>query len=281
MTDLVTQIKHALLPIVYPARNRLHPRKLHAYAIGLPRTGTHSLKDLFAKHYRALHEPMRREMIDLIYAREIEGLSDDEQIRRLRQRDRQLWLEMEASNHVSIFAPLLAQMYPAAKFILLLRDPYSWLSSMLTVAEEDFIRQPQMGPWREKNVTAKFGYGRLSYGDYDEPMRQRDLAPLVGYIRYWQSIYAHILTRMPTDQLLLVYTHQISSDLERIAQFIGIPVETLDRDSSHKNARAKKSTLIDEIDRNYLEMQVQAICGELMAQYFPTIKHLEDAIKPR
>jgi hypothetical protein len=280
MQKLPLSIRKALLPAAYPIRNLLRPRAFHAYAVGLPRTGTHSMAYLFAENYRSLHEPTRVDMINLIYAREIEGLPESEQAKILRKRDRLLWLEMESSNHISYFAPLLASIYPDARFIVLLRDPYSWFNSIMTVEDENVRRGNKMDEPRRKNLTVKFGAGKFPYTKFDEPLRTRQLAPLAGYMKYYQKIYTLLTTNIPQDRSLIVYTKQISSDLERIAQFLGIPADTLDRERAHSDARSNyRPSYIREIDRDYLEEQVQLYCSELLARYFPTIRSMEDAFQ--
>src|SRR5262245_45459608 len=59
--SLVSRIKSRLRPL-------LLPRRFHAFGVGMPKTGTHSLAAVFER-YRALHEPERIHFMQLIMAR--------------------------------------------------------------------------------------------------------------------------------------------------------------------------------------------------------------------
>lgn len=277
MQKLTLSIRKALLPIFYPVRNAMRPRRFHEYAVGLPRTGTHSLAWMFEDRYRAKHEPTRAHMIDLIYARELEGMSDADQAAALRQRDHFLWLELESSNHVSNFAPLLASLFAQARFIVLLRDPYTWLNSVMTVGEEN--AEQGVDALMRRAMTAKFGFGRLPYSAHDTPLERRTLAPLQGYCTYYETIYTRLLTELPADRRLVVYTQQITQKVPAIAAFLGIDLASLKLEAAHSDARPKQARVLDEFDRAYLDDHIQRHCGALMAQYFPQIRTLEDAFK--
>ncbi|PJF23844.1 MAG: hypothetical protein CUN53_20835, partial [Phototrophicales bacterium] len=119
--------------VYQPILNQRIERRFHAYAIGLPRTGTHFIDAVFAPAYRSKHEALRPETSALIYQHVTHQIDQLAFERRLRARDRFLWLEMEANNTLTIIAPTLVKLYPEAKFILLLRDPFSWLYSLWKV----------------------------------------------------------------------------------------------------------------------------------------------------
>ena len=112
-----------LLPLVLP-------RRFHAYGCGMAKTGTHSIYALFG-NYRTAHEVDLRRMVRLAVASLDGSISDQEIERLLLRRDRQLWLEMDSSNINGDLIRPLVRISPQAKFILTIRDVYSWLDSAI------------------------------------------------------------------------------------------------------------------------------------------------------
>lgn len=278
MSHMTHRVKRSLLPLVYPLRNLTRPRKFHAYAVGLPRTGTHSLAYIFERHYRSLHEPEKAYVGDLIYAYEIEKMSESALTDTFAKRDGVLWLEMEASHLMTPFVSVLARQFPEAKFILLLRDAYSWLYSTLNIhlpqAKPDGLRDAVRKPW-----IARYGFGRVPYQDGDQVLKERGLPPVAGYLSHWAEMYNRVLTHVPPERLLLLYTYEISSSLDKLASFLDVPIATLEPERSKSSVKESKNRLLFEIDRDYLDAQIDQHCRVLMDRYFPSIKKLEDAIK--
>lgn len=279
MHKLPLSIRKALLPVLYPVRNLLHPRAFQTYAVGFPRTGTHSLAHIFAHSYRSLHEPQSDWVNDLIYAYEIESLSEATIAEMLAQRDRSLWLEMESSHMITPFVPILARLFPDARFVVLMRDAYTWLHSTLNIHLP--LAKPEGLPNRRLRKTwiARYGYERVPHQVGDAVLKARGLPPVTGYLMHWQDMYTRAFTQLPPERRLTVYTREISASLEKLADFLGVKAKTLETEQTHIDPKSEKSTLFYEIDRDYLEEQVQLHCGALMAQHFPTIRSMEDAFR--
>src|SRR5262245_35407266 len=121
--EVIARIKDLLRPHVMP-------RRFHAFGVGMPKTGTHSLAAVFSR-YRALHEPERRHFMGIIMERTKGNLSESGARERLRWLDRRLWSELNSSWTNYMLLDLLLDEYPRAKFVLTIRDCYSWLDSML------------------------------------------------------------------------------------------------------------------------------------------------------
>ena len=107
-----------------PARSGA-PRRFHAYGVGMAKSGTHSLAAVF-QNYRAMHEPQHEQMLHAILAADQGSFSADERIEFLTGRDRKLQLEIDVSQLNYFFLPELVALFPAAMFILTMRDCDPW-----------------------------------------------------------------------------------------------------------------------------------------------------------
>lgn len=66
--------------------------------------------------------------------------------------------------------------------------------------------------------------------------------------------------------------------MERIAGFLDVSPDSLDRSRCHLYKARKKSTLLTKIDKGFLEHKVGLYCREAMDKYFPEIRDLQDAL---
>ncbi len=124
---LKSGVKHTPL---FPLLRR---RRLHAYVLGPPKTGTTSLSEIFRPRFRAEHEPLSVRTRDYVRFAHEQKRPMDELIRYLRWRDRELYLDVEASHPMTVFADLLARTFPDARFIVSFREPLSWLGSIINM----------------------------------------------------------------------------------------------------------------------------------------------------
>ncbi len=105
------------LNAVLPTRRH---RQFHAYCIGTPRSGTHSIAHMFQKHYGALHEPhgcyaiyhlLKWTTGEYTYT-DIQGV--------LKWRDKKMSLELEAAHYLHHVADVLARSFPQGHLYLLI-----------------------------------------------------------------------------------------------------------------------------------------------------------------
>ena len=99
-----------------------------------------------------------------------------------------------------------------------------------------------------------------------------------GYLSFWAAHNREILANVPADRLLIVRTHEIQDDIERMAKFLAIPAETLDRSQAHQYGATRQYGILAKIDRDFLEEKVDLHCRDLMDQYFPEVRRLSDAV---
>lgn len=246
-----------------------HRRRVHLYGVGTPKSGTHSIAAMFNGTLRAAHEPERRLLNDLAIRMAQGKTGPDEAAKILRRRDRRLWLEVDSSAANVHVLEILVKEFPESRYVMTLRDVYSWLDSAMNhriarkgprwVLYDDFFAPPRVYP-REERVLEEHG-----------------LAPLDFYLSRWVDRNTKILETVPAERLLVVRTHEISRDAERIASFAGLKPGEVDKGKSHAYRAAEKHDLLRKLDRGYLEERVAAHCRTLMQEYFPEVASFEAA----
>jgi hypothetical protein len=249
----------------------LRPRRFHAFGVGMPKSGTHSLEAIF-KGYRTMHEPRKTRFMDIIMRHREGGLTDSRARDLVRRLDRSMWLELNSSWINYFLLEMLVEEYPQAKFVLTIRDCYSWLDSMFNqlLGRDHADYQVQFHHWFGESIKT----GR--HEDGDKILAEHGLWPLDTWLRYWSEHNSHVLNNVPTDRLLIVRTPEIRHDIPRMADFLGVQRDTLDASHSHEFKAAKKFGLLSQIDEEYLQGCVDKHCKDLMERFFPEIRQLSD-----
>ena len=259
-TAISSSLKGYLRPLV-------QPRRFQAYCIGTPKSGTHSIAGLFSPNYRSSHEPEFEFLWNMLLDVH-EGLVSQEQfLKQIKARDRRLWLELDSSNLNYYLIDILIKEFDDAKFILTIRDCYSWLASAI---KHRISRKRSVANSQRKD---KFRFGTCSfeYAKEEDTLKQYQLPTVDAYLAYWAEHNSKVLKKVPQDKLLVVKTNEISPKVERIADFIGISSETLNRGSSHVFRARTQKNILSEIDRDFLEAKVNKHCKKLMDNFFPDL----------
>jgi hypothetical protein len=243
----------------------IRPRRLDVCCCGLSKTGTHSMAGIF-ENYRSAHHPdgeMRLSLAGAFLKGEVDVAAAQ---RVLWRRDRLLWLEMESSSLAGILIDALSEACPRKKFVLTIRDVYSWCDSWI---DQNINRPPtDSSPW------AALDQIRLRVGDFaptkfDSPLTARGFPPLACYFQLWANHNSRVLQAVPTDRLLLVKTGEIATKMQEIAAWAGAPLETLRTDRSWLFATVKKHRVLETLDKSYVRETADRFCGALMSEYFP------------
>jgi len=262
--DIISRVKDSLRP-------HLLPRRFHAFCVGGPKTGTHSLAGVFSR-YRAWHEPLTEHFMQIIVERANGDLSDPAARNQIRRLDRRMWLEFNSSWINYFLLELLLEEFPRARFVLTIRDCYSWLDSMFNelLGRPHSVFQTRFYRWYIDSLSPG------SHEDGDRVLAERGLWPLDLWLRAWNNHNVRMLHLVPRDRLLIVSTPDIRRDIPRLADFLGIPPDTLDAGRSHEYTAHAKFGLLSQIDPNYLHACVAKQCGDLMKKFFPEIQCLSD-----
>jgi hypothetical protein len=254
-------------------RPRLTPRRFHAFGIGAPKTGTHSLAGLFSR-YRAAHEPEHELLIPFVLRQGPAPAPDAAAL--LRAHDRRLWLELESSHVLVHFVRTLVSEWPEARFVLTMRDCYGWLDSILNNRKSGRApaRWRALGEFRRRVLV---------------PAHRRDLPrdasgqprDLDATLAYWALHQRLVLDAVPAGRLLVVRTHELGGSAPAIARFLGIPAASLDLSRAHEFKTPGRTDKLGQIDRDVLEAAVDRYCGPLMRTYFPEMPDLDAARRVR
>lgn len=256
----------SLLAPVLAGRAAPGARRFHAFAIGLPRSGTHSLAAMFDGRFRAAHEPALVDTIahTMSWNR---GVRSPARMRALlRWRDRRLGLEMEAAHYLHHLAPLLVKEFPTARFVLTIREPLGWLRSEIN----QNLRSADFAFWRALEAQR---YGRYGFALDDA---ERELAaagcphPVASYLSYWRDHVQSVLDAVPTERMLVLRTHELEERIPELADFLGVDAGSVD------GSRARAGVGTDEavdlqalVDADYLQAEVARHCGGMVSQWFP------------
>jgi Sulfotransferase domain len=251
---------------------RHKPRRVQLYCVGTAKSGTHSVASMFASQLRSSHEAESDYFIDLIIAANDGKASRQRLASVLRARDRRLWLEVDSSQLNYFVVDLLVELFDHAKFILTIRDCYSWLDSLIN---HQLARRVSRSWQRMRDLRFQ---SRLLHPPEEASLQQRGLYTLDGYLSYWATHNRRVIEIVPPDRLLIVRTHEISKDAPRIANFARLPIETADGEKSHTFPARARFNVLAEIDADHLERKVHEHCRTIMAAYFPQIRCVSDAI---
>jgi len=250
--------KRLLLPL-------LRPRRLDVCCCGLSKTGTHSLAGIF-ENYRSAHHPDGDVRLPLAAAFLKGEESDARATKILRGRDRALWLEMESSSLAGILIAPLSRACPDKKFILTLRDVYSWCDSWI---DHNLNRPPDpASPWAALD-RIRLRVDEVPATKFDAPLLARGVQPLACYFGLWSDHNRRVLETLAPDRLLLLETGRIEERFEEIAAWAGVPAQTLRRDRSWLFAAPKKHRVLASLDPSYVQDTANRLCGALMERYFP------------
>lgn len=241
----------------------LRPRRFHAFCVGPAKSGTVSVKAMFAARYRAGHEAAFREVVELAILH-LEGRGSYRLARkRLRIRDRRLRLEMDSFNQLGLLADVLAVEFPRAKFLLTLREPTSWLKSILNQhLNVDVSRRPLERRLRE----LLFHPPGVSYQPSEHSLQRLGLFPLDGYLRAWSAHYTRILQAVPLERLLVIRTDQLARSGPALARFLGIPEASIDMARNHMHRCPRDHRVFETLDPALVREKVAEHCLAVFAR---------------
>jgi hypothetical protein len=254
-----TGVKYAIPGII---RQQVQPRKIHAFCLGTPKSGTTSLAGMFRANYRADHEPERASIVDAMHAHYNGQLSDEALCQYLKKRDKRLWLEIESNCFLGYRPDLLYRVYPHAKYILTVREPESWLGSIFD-NNVNFPRTDShtVRDWHD----VFFEPHKFDYGPYEKALRDHKLYPLDAYINYWVNANQSAHKAIPGEQLLILGTKEIRQNVDLIADFLEVSVDSLVAGKSHLHKTRRKHGVLDLLDPTYIKDRLESGCGELYA----------------
>jgi hypothetical protein len=243
------------------AQAHLRPRRLRLYGVGNGRSGTTSLTRMFDE-YRAAHE------IDLdrtraLAARVLAGELDVDSWRvraALRRRSVRYHLEVDVAGLMAPFARPLVGMYADARFVLLVRDCFSWLDSVV----EHRVRRPIADG--ENYFAVKYLRHCDTFAPEEATLRDANLFPVAAYFQGWADAIQRVLDAVPAERLLVVRTEDLDSSVETLARFAGVPASSLQ--PQHANRNPSPTGVLGAVPVPFVVAQARAHCTPLMERFW-------------
>ncbi len=245
-----------------------------AFCVGQARSGTLSLCGLLAKNYRVAHEPEREQILEMIQ-RESRGEVDEQALRAyLIKRDRRLNLEYDISFANQFLIGHLLTAFPDARFVVLIRDPYTWLQSTI-----GYLITREIPPDLRSFLDWWFKPERFPHMHHDHGLEAHGVYSIAALLNTWKQ-HADMCARIiPPDRRLFLRTHELYKSHRQISDFLKIPLESLDTRYGHLNRSTWTGQIESLVGSTYLNDMVVRICGDTMARHFPEVAGLEDASK--
>lgn len=244
------------------------PRKFQVYGVGCAKTGSTSLASMFSLSYRAAHEGKPAETNRLIIDWLEKRINKAELKKQLIQRDQELNLELESAHPLGYLSDILVETFPNAKFIITIREPYSWLKSRL-----NFHHKVDPPLWREYR---DYFWKRVhqGYADEEKILSDFNLFSLDTYLSQYSDHYTRVLNQIPKEKFLLIRTSELNNSIPSLAQFLGIQQDTLT--TSESNVNPDKIKTIENMDHEFVKEKIWFHCQEIITKYFPeTLKNYQ------
>jgi hypothetical protein len=222
----------------YAYIHRPPTRRFHLINVGLPRCGTSSIYSLFAR-FRAGNEFMERETITQCVRRSRGELSDRQFMEYIRRRDREGGLEVDSASFNHLYLDILRDEHPRARFLFLVRDPYTWTGSYIRMLRHWLRRFAERGRMPPQWMT---DYGSMLLGDFSWDVLSWKRTPgdqlhslAEAFVLHWATANRRVLDLLPEERSLVVRTDELSRRAPEIARFCGIPPDAL-TSQDHTNA---------------------------------------------
>lgn len=209
-----------------------------AYCISPYKTGTTYISGLFARNYRAMHEPMHHTTLSYL---------DDDVF--LRRRSALLDLDLESSGFFADRLQQLRRISPSAPVLFLSRSPETWIGSVLSYFSKldrhvsyNYVARLVFDPICRVPVEKFFSLG------------EKDQQAIVdGLIRYWIRVYSAAAV---DQRALVVPLALVNQRIPEIEEFLGMRASDADSAWKRTNDQKRAFTLSEYIDVSRFELDV-------------------------
>lgn len=250
-------------------------RQCRLYCVGGPKTGTTSVSSMFIPSIRSAHEATPEEIVEKFIDSPASSTYDPTLAAWVLERDRNLCLDVDASQLNVYLLDYLVTEFQDARFLLTIRNCFSWLKSLC----DHIQRSPSMPEYWIRYRDYRFRPDLYPHPKEEQILKDNGLYSLDGYLAYWSRHNRKVLATVPSEKLMILKTNEINSRACDIVKFAGLPDTALALKNSHKNSNTTKNSIFCSIPKDYIEEKVQRHCGDLMEQYFPEISSFEDSCR--
>ena len=219
---------------------------------------------MLSTNYRAAHEPEREALLEMILREARHGVTPSRFRGFLLERDARLDLEYDISWANQFVVGHLLAVFPAVKFIVLIRDCSSWLESIV-----GHLVNRDVPPDVLAFLRWWFQPERYPHSRHDRALEARGLFSIPAYLHGWNR-HINLCNRMiPAQRRLVLRTQELAMSQPRLAAFLQIPEDSIDLGQAHLNRAGGSGSMERLIDRTYLDDMIHAICRDNMSKYFP------------
>jgi hypothetical protein len=247
-------------------------RRTRLYCVGTAKSGTHSIYSMFSRNVRAGHEKGALEFIDTFFQWHERRMSDEKFHAWILARDREMALEVDSSWHHILILDFLAKEFPDARYVLTIRDCYSWLNSEF----KRVLHTPSQQSERIKLRKFIYDGERAPHTPEEQVLKEAGLFTVDNYLSRWAAHNEKVQTTIPPERLLVIRTDQIRDRAYEVADFAGLPRYTVRLQRTHEYRNPVQREIIRELDPRFLEQKVEQHCRPLMKRFFPEMKTLAD-----
>jgi hypothetical protein len=248
------------------------PRRFHAFCVGQAKSGTGSLWCVFRDRFRAAHEPEHSALLAKILEERRGVVGRDKMAAWLRQRSEHLQLELDISWFNYFVIDHLVAEFPAARFIVLVRDVYSWLESLY-----GHLLSREIPADIRAFLPAWFETERHPPGPGEERLRDAGLMSLAASMNVWRRHITDCCARIPPARRLVLRTNELSRSWDRVAEFLGVDAALLNVELGHVNQGTWDGRLSALVDDDLVNDAVARYCADAMSEHFPGVGSLADA----
>jgi hypothetical protein len=192
----------------------------------------------------------------------------------LTERDRRLNLEYDIAWANQFIMAHLLTAFPNAKFVVLVRDPYTWLQSIV-----GHLISRDIPPDVRSFLDWWFRPERYPHTQQDHALEVRGIYSVAAFLHAWNRHIDSCTRVLPLERRLVLRTHEIGRSYSQLAEFLQIPLASLDPQSGHLNRSTWAGRLDSLLNVTYVAEMIGRICGDNMARYFPDVSGIEDISK--
>lgn len=208
-------------------------RKFQIFCIGSGKTGTTTVADMF-RHYRSQHEPIPALTNQIVIDVDRGNIHPAIGVKLLRQRDADLYLEVDSSHPLGMIPEVLDRAFPTAKYIVTIRNPVDWIRSRIKYHYA--VDPPSWRPFRQHFWWNK--HGDWDYTSEDDYLYHTySLCSVSMYYEAYGRQYSRICNEIFADRMLVIRTEDLSTPVgkSRLAGLVGLPPSSLTPAHSNKN----------------------------------------------
>ncbi|WP_299891428.1 sulfotransferase [uncultured Ruegeria sp.] len=216
--------------------------------MSLQKTGTKSVAGIFG-NYRAAHEFQHEAATEALSAYKSGELNENEVRAYLATRDAIGQLEVDSTSFNTWFAEQYVDLFPGARFLIILRHPIEWLDSVLTHIQRDVFHtaqtdQPYPDRFKRQAELVVSSFSPEAFLD-DEQLIKALPEISKGLLVHWQERNTHLINTVPVDRRLVLRTDRLSASIPQLAQFVGVPSKNLIAQQSHLHRKPDHPTTLD------------------------------------